>query len=383
MHVAPLSTPASGCPLSYLSSDANTEHATAYMPIAHTPIAPAAATVARATEAIRERYHARQFVAALRSASYDAGVMRARRSVLLVATLAVAVSLAASAPAFAAPPDKTACAASYEQAQRLRRGKKLVKAREALLVCVQDSCPEILRTDCTTWLSQVDASLPTVVFEARGADGVFLPDVTVSSGGEIVVSHLDGNAIAFDPGERTLRFEHAGAKAIEQSFVVREGEKLQKIAVVFPDVGAPPSQSEAKPPVKTDAPPAPSSAPPISVTPSPTRDAGTPSAAIPWTVWTLGGVGVAGLGVFGVFAISGYSDVTGKLSRCDPNCPHADVQSVRTKYLIGDVGLVVGALALGGAAYIYFFGRDKDAARASVGASMTPGGARAFVGGSF
>lgn len=309
--------------------------------------------------------------------------MRARRSAVIVATLVLASF--APANAIAAPPDKTTCAASYEQAQRLRRSKKLVKARDALLVCVQDSCPEILRTDCTTWLSQVDASLPTVVFEARGADGVFLPDVTVSSGGEIVVSHLDGNAIAFDPGERTLRFEHAGAKAIEQSFVVREGEKLQKIAVVFPDIGAPPSPSppETKPPVKTDAPPAPSTAPPISVTPPPSRDAGAPSAPIPWSVWTLGGFGVAGLGVFGVFAISGYSDVTGKLSRCEPSCSHADVQSVRTRYLIGDVGLVVGALALGGAAYIYFFGRDKDAARASVGASMTPGGARAFVGASF
>lgn len=322
-------------------------------------------------------------MAAARSASYDAGVMRACRSAGIVATLACALASLAPAIAIAAPPDKTTCAASYEQAQRLRRSKKLVKAREALLVCVQDSCPEILRTDCTTWLSQVDASLPTVVFEARGADGVFLPDVTVSSGGEVVVSHLDGNAIAFDPGERTLRFEHAGAKAIEQSFVVREGEKLQKIAVVFPDIAAPPSLPDPKPPSKTDAPPAPSSAPPISIAPPPSRDAGAPSAPIPWTVWTLGGVGVAGLGVFGVFAISGYSDVTGKLSRCEPSCPHSDVQSVRTRYLIGDVGLVVGALALGGAAYIYFFGRDKDTARASVGASMTPGGARAFVGASF
>jgi hypothetical protein len=305
----------------------------------------------------------------------SSGTTAACVSLLTLATIAT------TAPLRAAPPDKATCASAYEQAQRLRRDRKLVKAHEALLVCVQDSCSEFIRTDCATWIKEVEASLPTVVFEAQGADGARIADVTVSSGGEVLASRLDGKAVPLDPGERVLRFEHAGAKTIEQTFVVREGEKLQKISVVFPDVGsapAPPASTTA--PVPTPPPSASSTivAPPV--------DAGPPQPApIPWTVWALGGVGVVGLGVFTGFAISGYSGIPA-LDRCKstpPYCSESDIQAVRTKYLIGDIGLAVGVVAIGAAATIYFFGRPDAKGRPAVGASFTPDGARAFVGGRF
>ena len=63
------------------------------------------------------------------------------------------------------------CVEAYERAQYMRRESKLRGAREALLVCAQDSCPAATRGDCVPWLAEVERALPTIVIAARDERG--------------------------------------------------------------------------------------------------------------------------------------------------------------------------------------------------------------------
>src|ERR1700685_1640160 len=85
--------------------------------------------------------------------------------------------LASSGRAFA--DDKQDCIAASEAgpAQKLRGS--LRGAREPLLICARDGCPAIVRQDCTQWLTEIIAALPSVVVGARDWQGHDLVDVTV------------------------------------------------------------------------------------------------------------------------------------------------------------------------------------------------------------
>src|SRR5579883_734779 len=185
-------SPPSTAPPSYCPSDAKSEQPLSPSAPASAPPNRRATAIERARRPrpIERRYHATKRGRRARGLVASEAMSGALRTTTALFVLA-ALSATVVQPARADAPDKAACAASYEQAQRLRRDRKLVLSREALLVCLQDSCPALLRADCATWLKEVEASLPTVVFEAQGADGAFLADVTVSSGGVVLASRLD------------------------------------------------------------------------------------------------------------------------------------------------------------------------------------------------
>jgi hypothetical protein len=152
------------------------------------------------------------------------------RSVLLaVATIAVIGSTAGRAGAT----DVQACLASSEKGQRARATGKLREAREAFLVCGNESCPAIVRRDCAQWTSELTTALPTVVFGAKDKGGRDLFDVTVSMDGESIVTKLDGKAVFVDPGRHTFKFETAGAPAVTETLLVKEGEKSRGLNVTF------------------------------------------------------------------------------------------------------------------------------------------------------
>src|SRR5262245_60901937 len=94
------------------------------------------------------------------------------------------------------PAARQACFASHEQAQLLRGKGKLRSARAELLVCVRDVCPAPMRNECARWIAEVDAAQPTVVFQAREADGRDLAEVRVLIDGELLVDRLDGRPMA-------------------------------------------------------------------------------------------------------------------------------------------------------------------------------------------
>lgn len=118
-----------------------------------------------------------------------------------------------------------ACVASYENAQEQRLSGRYIEAKQNLLVCAQTSCPALLQRDCTSWLSELEASTPTVVFAVTDTQGIDLAGVRIYENGQLLEKHAVGRALALDPGAHTLRFEAEGHEPVEQTLTVREAEK--------------------------------------------------------------------------------------------------------------------------------------------------------------
>lgn len=211
--------------------------------------------------------------------------------------------------------ERKECADAYAQAQESMRSSALRKARDQLKVCARDACLPLIRKDCVAWLDEVNAGIPSVVVVAKDPDGKETFDVRVSVDGEEVASKLDVKALELDPGTFKMRFEHAGWSPIEREVVVRQGQKNK---LVDADFGAASASASSK-----------------------------RRTLIPWIV---GGVGVglaAGGAFFWLSAESSRSDLEGT---CSPHCAQGDVDSVKTRRLVGDVLFGAGIVAIGAAA---------------------------------
>jgi hypothetical protein len=302
----------------------------------------------------------------------NAGTWRRRIVVLASAGAAVAITAPVRRAHADDRPDKQACVAAYEEAQQLRKDGKLTSSRARLLVCAQDSCPAVVRKDCTVWLAEVEQATPTVVLAARSPSGQDAVDVTVSLDGKPLAKRLDGKALPLDPGPHTFRFELPSAQvpAREETILLHEGERNRQVLADFQPPAAAPSGAAG-------AAAAPSSAP----LPAPMRPAPTPVGA-----YVLGGLGVAGLGVFTAFGLLGLSAKSDLDARaCRPGCPQGDVDAVKQKFLIADIGLGVGAVSLGIATVLYLARGEVPANEPSVALDVLParGGAALGLRGAF
>jgi serine/threonine-protein kinase len=106
------------------------------------------------------------------------------------------------------------------------------------------SCPTDIHEECIRHIPQIDAATPTIVFAGVDVSGRDTTAVAVTMDGELLTRHLDGRAIAIDPGEHTFRIEAAGQAAIEKKLRIQEGEKNRYVRF---DFGAlPPPDSEEK-----------------------------------------------------------------------------------------------------------------------------------------
>ncbi|WP_437603897.1 hypothetical protein [Sorangium sp. So ce590] len=280
--------------------------------------------------------------------------------------VAVAAALALTGARARAEPHKRACAAAYERAQGLRRDGKLLAAREALIACSQPTCPAAAVADCGPWLAEVEKSLPTVVIAARDAHGRERLDVRVLVDGRLLAAALDGKALPVDPGPHTFRYQPAWGPAVEERVLIREGEKNRALTVTL---GAPSAGAPASP-----APP-PAAPPPASPTAPPPA-----SPAIPGLVWASGAVGAAGLAVFAVAGAHSLSAEADLRATCAPRCAADEVRAIRVQHAVADIGLGVGVVALGAAAW--FYATRPAAARPPKAGARAPGPAlRPFVAG--
>jgi hypothetical protein len=93
----------------------------------------------------------------------------------------------------------------------------------------------------------------------------------------------------------------------------------------------------------------------------------------------LGGIGVAGLAVFATFGAMGLSEKSDAETSCAPNCTDDEVGSIRTKFLIGDIGLGVGVASLAAAVIVGVVSASSGADEVAslpvrVGGAPAPGG---------
>jgi len=259
-------------------------------------------------------------------------------SFVLVAALAFA------SQAGAQPVDKEACANAYEKAQVDRKAHRLVAARTSLAYCAQKHCPAIARHDCTTWLAEVDAALPSVVFEIK-QEGKLVRDVRVSIDGSVALEKVeDGAAVPLDPGAHSLKFERPGSRSVTQEVIIVQGAKSRLLSITLePDAhGAPrpapaPSSSGTSnggEPADRAATPEPSSKPPI-------------------LAWVFGAIAVGGVAGFAGFGLRGVSDENMLRRDCAPECSQRRIDFVDTMYLVADISLGVAIVAAGVSAYFF------------------------------
>src|SRR3954465_1687817 len=135
--------------------------------------------------------------------------MRGRLAACMVATALLGVC-----PHALAADEMLACVSAAEKAQRLRGANKLLQARASLLICSRDVCPGVVRSDCTRWRAEVEASVPTIVLRAQDPRGQDLTDVKVWLDGTPLADKVDGLPLEIDPGQHVLTGEHAGSKKL-------------------------------------------------------------------------------------------------------------------------------------------------------------------------
>jgi hypothetical protein len=166
--------------------------------------------------------------------------------------------------------------------------------------------------------------------DARGAD---TQDARVLIDGEQVAERLDGQSIEVDPGPHDVRVVAPDGKESTQRLLLAQGEKHRAVAVDF-------------------------------TVPVPKKPA--PKPPIPVSAVILGGVGVVALGSFAFWGVLGKNLQADLEETCAPRCQQADADVMRRDFVLADVSLGIGIVALGAAALIAVTSRSAPPAEATV-----------------
>lgn len=271
------------------------------------------------------------------------------RATLCAAAAASALAWSSVAAAQSAPPSRAECLEGHKNAQELKQSGKFLEAQQYLQVCSAGSCPGAIITDCGNWITELEQTTPSLVFQVR-VDGKEALDANITVDGKVVSDRA--HAFKVNPGRHTVRVELAPFEPREEDVVLPEGQRMRMIQMDF----------SAKP-AGTDAPPPPPPAPPKEIV-RPT----------PVIVYPLLGLGVLGLASFGTFSLMGSTEQNKLEDRCEPGCTDDDLSKMKRYYTIGDVSAGVGAAALLGAAIVYLArpSREVDAAEARTTFELGP-----------
>jgi hypothetical protein len=254
--------------------------------------------------------------------------------------LASFAALLALAPTANAEDMIRACIAQSTDGQTLRKQGKLLAAREQMIACARDACPPIVRSSCARWLSEVDASIPSVVVRALDATGQDVLGAQLSIDGH--PEKLDGHPVRLDPGEHVLAIEaedgaHPGSPAspgprvrTTERVLLVEGEASRVVTLRLA-----PSADATKSKVPT------------------TQEAAAVSVArprhVPLGAWILGGAGLVALGGATYFGLAANGELNDLKATCSPHCAESRTQPGRTEALVFDVLLGAGAALVAGA----------------------------------
>ncbi|HEY4394420.1 MAG TPA: hypothetical protein VGP64_10175 [Polyangia bacterium] len=281
---------------------------------------------------------------------------RSRQVVCLASVLTV--SAAAGGIARAADPSTGECLAATESSLSLRHQHKLRDARAKALICSAPSCPTDIREECARRVGEINVAIPTIVFDVRDADGGDLVAVKVSMDGQLLTDHLDGTAVAIDPGPHTFTFEAAGQPRAEKKLIIREGQKDRNevVTVGTRKVAAAPVPAPARAPT-----PGPTSAAAGEPLAAPGISAPSASPAPPDTsteghgqrvaAVTVGIVGVAAVGAGAYFSYLTHS-LDNSVTNASTFSP-SDDSSGHTAHTLQFVMYGAGAAALAAAVILY------------------------------
>ena len=265
-------------------------------------------------------------------------------SSILVAVAALTVSL----PSAVRADEVSVCVDPYEKAQMLMRPESgqstLLPAREMLHTCMRSGCKDWMVVDCSRWLSEVEARIPTVVFSARDTSGRDLAEIVVTTAdGASVASRLDGRAIDLEPGEHVFVFVAPDGARLEKRVLVREGEKNQAVSAVF-----------AGPPDETK---------PLVTAKHATAAARGGTPAIEYVGYAVAGTGVIGLGVGAIFGLRAVAKKDE--ANCIENvCDGPALAEANSAAKISTIGFVAGGALVTGGALLVLFGPKSSPVQA-------------------
>ncbi len=232
--------------------------------------------------------------------------------------------------------EEQACVTAYDESQRARRSGQLLRTRELLLSCAQESCPAPIVKACTRWLADVTASIPTLVVGAKDAEGRDSIDVRVFDGQVVLADRLDGRAVMLDPGAHELRFVFPNGSVVVERVLVRESEKNRVVTAQLPG----PKKALAR-------------KQPRAVQNGTRGDHQETTPGPPVVTIVLGAVGAVALASFGYFGIGAQREADHLDATCAPNCPRSDTDAIKNKALIADISLGVGLASFAGATYFW------------------------------
>ena len=226
--------------------------------------------------------------------------------------------------------DKLACVQAADAAQEQRSAGQLKDARASLHACARDACPALVKGDCTRWLAEVEASMPTIVIRAQGPRGEDLTDVQVDCDGHRIAERLDGLPFDIDPGVHTLTYRRGAGSVSRQDIVVHTAQKNRHVTLRVDASPAPPSVTAPTAPSKSGS--------------------FRPGAA----AWIASGVALAGFTSFAYFGLRGTAEVDDMRNECAGHCPASRVDAAHQKLLVADISLGVALVSAGVATYLFW-----------------------------
>ena len=269
------------------------------------------------------------------------------RALRFATTSAVALALLATVTPAQADA-RAECVTASEKAQQARNAGKLSEARDQLVICGRAECPKLIQSDCTNWMSEVIAMLPTVIPSAKDRKGRDLIDVKVSLDGKVVSESIDGKPFPVDPGVHVLKFETKGTPALDEKIVVKQGEKNRIVTVTFA-IGEEADGGAKKPG-------------PIDVGRDSDRrdDDGGRRRSLPVAAFIVGGLGLAALGTALYINLDANADARKLRDECAPKCNPADVDDVEQRRIIAGVTAAAGGALLIAGVVLFFVHNSGD-----------------------
>jgi hypothetical protein len=244
----------------------------------------------------------------------------------------------------AARADVASCVAAHSHGQAERNAGRLQSAKSDFISCSASECPGAIRGECAAFVAEVEANMASVVFAAVDADGRDVTDVKVQVDQRAVLDKLSGLATTLDPGSHEIVYTWPDGLEQKQTVVVAQGEKNRRVEL-------------RRAPNKVEAPAAPRP-------PAPSHVKSTPALA-----YVLAGVGVTALGSFAAFAVTGKS-AESAMDGCKPACTQSQLDKMRLRYLVADISLGVGVVALGASGYLFISASREPSGSALGGGSV-------------
>lgn len=236
-----------------------------------------------------------------------------------------------------------ACVEAHSHGQAERNAGRMLSAKQDFVSCASSGCPTEIQSECIAFLAEVERAQASIVFAAVDAEGHDATDVKVKIDDQLVLDKLTGLGTAVDPGSHTIVYTWPDGFEQTHTLLVAQGEKNRRVEL----------RREPKP-----------AAAPVAAAERPASAKGAPVAA-----YVLGGIGVLALGSFAGFALAGKS-AESDLDGCKPYCSQSQADKMRLRYLIADVSLGVGVVALGVGGYLYFSAEREPRSGALRGGSF-------------